>query len=137
MKTLFNKQYNETSLSLVSLILRVGAGAMMLTHGYPKFQMLFSETIKFREVMGMSASTSLALAVFAEVICSIFLILGLFSRTATIPLIITMLVAVFLIHGDDPFSRQELGLHYVIAYVAILILGSGRFSLDRILSRKK
>lgn len=137
MKKLFLKNYNETPLNAVSLILRIGAGAMMLTHGYPKFLMLFSETISFPGILGMSASVSLFLAVFAEFFCSLLLILGLFSRLATIPLIVTMLIAVFLVHGDDPFSRQELGLHYLIAYVAILILGGGKYALDSLFPRKR
>ncbi|MFH4968336.1 DoxX family protein [Gaetbulibacter sp. M240] len=130
MKKLIQTYYSETLVNLVSLFLRIGVGAMMLTHGYPKFERLFGETISFPEVLGMSASVSLFLAVFSEFFCSILLILGLFTRLASIPLIITMLIAVFLIHGDDPFSRQELGLHYIIAYVSILILGSGKYSLD-------
>ena len=63
--------------------------------------------------------------------CSIFLILGLWTRLALMPLIITMLVAVFIVHGADPFAKKELGLMYLIGYISIFIAGAGKYSIDR------
>ena len=131
MKKIFNPKFATTQVDVVLLILRVGVGAMMLVHGLPKLQMLLAGgEIQFPGVMGLSPALSLGLAVFAEFLCSILLIVGLGTRLATIPLIITMMVAVFLIHGNDPFANQELGLHYLLSYVALLILGGGKFSVD-------
>ena len=45
------------------------------------------------------------------------LIIGLFTRQAVIPLIITMLVAIFVIHGDDPFKDKEMAILYLIPYI--------------------
>ena len=86
--------------------------------------------------MGMSPALSLTLAVFAEVICSLLLLFGLGTRLAVIPLIVTMLIAVFFIHGADPFAKQELGLHYLLVYLLLLFAGSGRYSLDKVLTAK-
>src|SRR5690606_10661840 len=120
MKYIWNTQKNEKVLDLVLLIIRVGVGLMMLTHGIPKFQkFLAEEPVQFAQVMGMSASMSLALAVFAEVFCSVLIILGLGSRLAAIPLIITMAVVVFHIHGADPFAKQEMHLHYLLFYILL------------------
>ena len=109
----------------------------MLTHGLPKLMMLFGEgPIQFPGVMGMGPELSLALAVFAEVLCSILIIVGLGTRLASIPLIVTMVIAVFYIHAADPFAVQEMGLHYLLAYVVLLLLGSGKFSLDALLVKR-
>jgi len=133
MNKITNIDYSKNSVNIALLILRVGIAVMMLVHGIPKLQMLISGDIQFPGVMGMSPTISLAMAVFAEVVCSVLLLIGLFTRVTVIPLIITMLTAVFLIHGGDPFAKQELGIHYLIVYIALFMLGGGRYSFDAII----
>lgn len=116
------------------LVARVGIGAIMLTHGIPKMMMLFSVApVQFPPVMGLSPELSLGLAVFAEVLCSVFLIAGFATRLAVIPLIATMLVAAFIIHSADPFGKQEPSLQFLLAYVVLLLAGSGKYSIDYLL----
>jgi putative oxidoreductase len=119
------------------LLLRLGFSLMMLTHGWPKLQKLLAGSTEFASVLGMSPAVSLGLAVFAEVGCSVLLILGLLTRFATIPLIITMLVAVLVMHGADPFGDKEMGLHYLVVYLVLLFAGPGRYSLDALLHRRR
>lgn len=119
------------------LVLRVGIALLMLGHGIPKLHMLISGDIQFPGVMGLSPTLSLVLAVFAEIVCSILLLIGLLTRYAVIPLIVTMFTAVFVIHGNDPFAKQELGILYLLVYLVLFMLGSGKFSLDAILKRNK
>ena len=78
----------------------------------------------------------MSLVVFAEFFCSIALMVGFITRGAVIPLIITMFVAAFVIHGDDPFNKKELALLFLTAYSVILITGPGKYSLDRLMGRK-
>jgi putative oxidoreductase len=120
------------------LILRLTAGGFMLTHGYPKLIRLFEGgEIKFGDPIGIGPAASLVLAVFAEFFCSILVGLGLFTRLATVPLIITMLVAAFIAHGEDPFSRKELALMYVLVYVTLLVFGGGKYTADNLIRGKK
>lgn len=138
MKKLISADYNSNSISMALLILRVGIGVLMLVHGVPKMVGLFSDgPVQFASLFGMSAQLSLGLAVFAEVVCSVLLIVGFGTRIATIPLIITMLVAVLYIHANDPFTKQEMGIHYLLAYVLLLITGAGKYSLDHLIANKK
>jgi putative oxidoreductase len=138
MKKLFNVQHSNNTVDAGILLLRVGIAALMLTHGLPKLATLFSgDPIQFASVMGMSPSLSLALAVFAEVLCSILILIGFGTRLATIPLIITMLVAVFMIHAGDPFAKQEMGLHYLLVYLFLLIRGSGKYSVDNLVQGQR
>ncbi|WP_324719615.1 DoxX family protein [Salinimicrobium sp. HB62] len=134
MKKIFNPDFATIQVDVVLFILRLGIGAMMLVHGFPKLQMLLAGgEIQFPGVMGMSPALSLGLAVFAEFFCSVLLIIGLGTRIAAIPLVVTMMIAVFVIHANDPFANQELGLHYLLSYIVLLILGGGRFSVDAFL----
>lgn len=135
MDKIFKTDFEAKQVDVVLLIIRIGVAALMLTHGIPKLLMLIEGgDIQFPGVMGLSPALSLGLAVFAEVLCSILIFIGLGTRLASIPLIITMLVAVFLIHAADPFATRELGLLYLFLYIPILILGGGKYSLDSMLS---
>jgi putative oxidoreductase len=71
------------------------------------------------------------LTVFAEVFCSIFLIFGFATRLSSIPLLITMLVAILIVHAPDEFGRKELPLLYAVVYFVILLLGAGKYSVDQ------
>jgi putative oxidoreductase len=100
-----NKATATTDIAL--LIARIGIAALMLTHGIPKLVMLFSGApVKFPPVWGMSAEISLALTVFAEVFCSLFLLAGFATRLAAIPLAITMLVAALNPCSRPAFSKR-------------------------------
>ncbi|RXQ96069.1 DoxX family protein [Ancylomarina salipaludis] len=138
MKRLLHTGTNETYLDLLSLVLRVSIAAFMLTHGLGKLNLLFSgNEIQFADPIGLGATFSLGLTVFAEVVCSILIGLGLATRLASIPLIITMLVATFIIHGADPFAKKEFALLYLLIYLVVLVVGGRKFSLDYLLQKKK
>ncbi|MGB8704864.1 MAG: DoxX family protein [Gillisia sp.] len=120
------------------LILRIGIALLMLTHGIPKLLLLLSgDEIHFLDFLGLGASVSLALAVFAEVVCAILLFLGLATRWASIPLIVTMLVAIFKAHGADPFNIKELAVVYLLIFLTLLVAGGGKYSLQQYLSKFK
>ena len=108
----------------------------MLTHGVPKLQRILTGEMKFGDPLGLGPEVSLVLVVFAEFVCAILVMLGLGTRLATVPLIVTMAVAAFIAHGDDPFSRKELALFYMVVYIVLLLSGSGKYSADRLISRK-
>ncbi len=134
MKNLTKVNQAAMPVNLALLIARVVIASLMLSHGLPKMMQLFSgEPVQFLSVMGMSPELSLGLTVFAEVICSVLILVGFATRFAVIPLIITMLVAVFYVHLDDPFAKKELGLQYLLTYVVLFFAGSGKYSVDQLL----
>ena len=83
-------------IDFVLMLLRVVFGALMMMHGYHKLLNIISGQVEFADPIGIGESLSLYLTVFAEFFCSILLILGLMTRLALIPLMITMLVALFI-----------------------------------------
>lgn len=127
---LFSNRPIATDLGL--LFLRLASGGMMAySHGWGKLQKMLGGDMSFADPIGMGEEASLVLTLFAEFVCGILVALGLFTRAALIPLIITMVVAVFVIHADDPFSKQEFGLLYLVPYLTLFFAGPGKLSLDK------
>jgi len=137
MNRLFTTNYNHRGLDIALLILRLGIAGLMFSHGIPKLNTLLDGAeIQFADPFGFGATVSLALAVFAEVFCSFLLVLGLGTRLAVIPLMVTMLVALLTVHANDPIGKQEPALHYLLVYLVLLISGAGGISFDKLISRK-
>lgn len=111
-------------------LLRIAASAMMAVHGYGKLQMLINDA-EFADPIGIGSTPSLFLAVLAEFVCPILIIFGFKTRLAAIPAAITMGIAAFMVHGADPFQKKELALIYFVIFVAIILLGPGKYSVDK------
>lgn len=120
----------KTDLAL--LILRLYSGGLMLVvHGWGKLNKVIDGNWKFSDPLGFGPELSLILATFAEFVCALFLVIGLYTRTVAIPLIITMATAAFIIHADDPFKKMEFAMLYLFSYIVIYFAGPGKFSLDQ------
>lgn len=122
---------NSTNYNLGLLLLRVGFGGMMLTHGIPKMMKMISGNFSFGDPIGIGEPATLVLAVLGEVVFPILVIIGFKTRLSAIPVIITMAVAGFIVHGTDPLGTKEMALLYLFAFVAIALLGAGRYSIDK------
>lgn len=122
-------------------VLRFGLSLIMIfQHGLPKLIKLFGDKeISFVDPIGIGVLASFLLVVFAEFLCSIAMLLGLWTRWAAIILAINMFVAVFVQLEGMSFAdlpKQSAAL-FLIGYVAIAFLGGGRFSIDKFLRSKK
>ncbi len=134
MKRLFQTGTKEEYLNILVLLLRISIAAFMITHGWPKLSKLMAGgEIQFGDPIGLGPGISLILTVFAEFFCSILLAIGLGTRLATIPLMITMLVAAFIAHGADPFRQKEVALLYLLIYLTLFVTGSRKYSIDYLL----
>jgi len=115
------------------LLLRLWLGlSMLLLHGLTKLKTFSELSGKFPDPLGIGHQASLALAVFAEVGCSALIVLGLFTRLASLSLIINMCVAFFLVHNATLTGEKngELAFIYLAGYVVLLVAGGGVFSID-------
>jgi putative oxidoreductase len=137
--------------SIGLLILRLGIGGFMLSHGWSKLQMLLAGDFdKFGDPIGLGSSLSLVLIVMAELVSPLLVIVGLAARFAAALSVIAMGVAAFVVHGSDPWSMEtaaklfmsgeakswaskEPALLYLIPFLALVFTGAGRFSLDRLI----
>lgn len=119
------------------LVLRLGAGGMMLVHGWPKLLGFSERSASFPDPLGVGSTTSLALAVSGEVLCSILLVLGAGTRLAAVPYAITMAVAGVLVHAGDPWNDREKAFLFLLLGVVLALTGAGRFSIDGIVEGRR
>lgn len=130
MKKLLSTRYSTGAFNAAMLLFRFGIGVLMINHGYGKLIHFSDMQNKFMNFLGLGTTVSLSMVVFAEFFCSLFLILGLFTRLAAIPLIITMCVALFQAHNAEIFGDGEKAALYLCGYLLILLLGPGKISVD-------
>jgi putative oxidoreductase len=136
MKKLFSVRCSDNALSFATLILRVGTGTlMMMNHGLDKLMHFAEKAPRFADPFNIGTTTSLSMVLFAEFFCAVFIILGLFTRLACVPLIIAMSVALFYAHNGDFFGKGELPAIYLTCFIALLFTGPGKVSLDRFIAK--
>lgn len=121
MPTHFGKLFLRVSFSLMMIIL----------HGVPKIQNLLSDEPQFASIFGLGVLISLIIAIVFETVFPLLVILGYKTRLAAIPVIITMLVAIFEYHAQDSFAMREKPILFLIGFVSIALIGAGKYSLDR------
>ncbi len=133
----------EPLTSLGLLILRLGIGGFMLSHGWGKAQMLINgQADKFGDPIGLGSALSLILMVIAEFVCAILVMIGFATRLAAIPVVIGMAVAAFKVHANDPWTMQggggskEPALLFLIPFLALVFTGAGKFSVDGLIWRR-
>jgi putative oxidoreductase len=127
------KGVQDPWVSLGLLVLRLGTAALLIYgHGWDKLVNFGAKAARFADPIGLGSELSLALVVFAEVACAALLALGLWTRLATVPIILFVLVAVFIHHAGDPWAKKELALLYLIPALALALTGAGIFSLDSV-----
>lgn len=116
------------------LLFRLGIGALLLTqHGWGKYMGFAEKSEKFADPLGVGHVTSMAMAIFAEVVCSFLVMIGLATRLAAIVVAMTFMVIVNVVHGADPLKEKELAVVYLLTFAVIVLTGPGRSSIDAML----
>lgn len=136
MKKLFSSQPFQVHLIALT---RIFFGVLIANHGLMVFN---SEAMQQMATMlgegGMPAPALMAyLAKGSEFFGGLLLALGLFTRAAIIPLIVTMSVAAFSTHKGQIFGEGEHAFLFLLAFVTFFFTGAGKWSLDYLLSGKK
>lgn len=132
MKFFLTATHAENQGNLGLLILRLGLGILTIHHGYQKLVHFEEMKNSFLDFLGLGNAVSLTMAISAEFFCSILVVLGLFTRVAAIPLIITMSVALFEIKGGDIYGGGEPPALYLLGYLSLFLSGPGTMRIDRI-----
>lgn len=150
-----DEKSREAAGSIGLLILRIGVGGFMLTHGWGKLQMLIAgEFDKFADPIGLGKGLSLALMTFAEFFCALAVMFGLATRFAAVPVVIGMAVAAFVVHRNDPWTMgegaklfmkgaskswaaKEPAFLFLTSFLALIFTGAGRFSIDELIRRRR
>ena len=130
------------------LLIRLTIGVLMAFYGLHKlqhFNEMASSSFWMKDVnlFGLTGKIPLALTIFAELFCSIFLILGLFTRLSLIPLLFCMGFIVVVLNKFEIVSSGDNGMelnsafNYFIIYLALFFTGAGKYSVDHFLLDKK
>jgi putative oxidoreductase len=122
--------------SIGLLILRLGVGGFMATHGWGKLQMIFDgQWDQIGDPVGLGPHLSLIMVVMAEFFAAILVVIGLGTRVAAALPVFAMFVAAFVIHIDDPWTMgagasKEPALLFMIPFLALIFTGAGKYSID-------
>ena len=119
------------------LVLRLGIGlTMALAHGLGKIPPS-DGFVQATAGMGFPLPVVFAwAAALSEFLGGLLIAVGFLTRPAAVALAFTMAVARFVQHGADPFGDGELALVYLVAALALVFTGAGRYALDRVLWRQ-
>ena len=126
-------RYQSTGL----LLMRVGLGAMMIMHGYPK---LLGGPEKWTSLGGSMKNFGITfypeiwgfMAAASEGIGGLFLVLGFFFRPSAFLLMCTMIVAAssHLYKGQE-FMKSSHAIELGFVFLGLFILGPGKYSVDK------
>ena len=121
------------------LVLRIWLGVSLLVlHGMSKVEGFKRLSTTFADPLHVGHKVSLVLAIFAEAICSILLVLGLCTRFAALCGSILLAVAFFMVHQShlSGTNSGELAFIYLAGHVVLFLGGGGKFSVDAGLTGK-
>jgi len=136
MKKFLSIKYSNTSFNIALLLTRLVFGStMMVIHGYQKLIHFAEKKDNFIDFLGLGSTVSLSLVVFAEFFCAAFIILGLFTRFAAIPLCIAMGYACFVTHNGEVFAKGQDYIQFLTAFFLILLCGPGKYSVDGMINK--
>lgn len=138
------KSGKEILISIGLLWLRVLMGVGMTYHGYGKifgggkFAEGVNNLVGFAQSKGFPLPHFFAwLAALSEFLGGILIVIGFGTRISAFFVFVTMTVAAFIAHANDPFKVKELALAYWTIAGTLILTGSGTFSLDCIIWKKK
>lgn len=134
MASFFAKPYFDLGILVLRLL---AAGLLFSAHGFAKLTSIGKMINNFADPYGLGTEITFLFALLAEGFCTILVGIGLFTRLAVLPILITMLSAVIFVHTNDPFRVAELPLLFAFCFFAILITGPGRISVDWLMADKR
>ncbi|CAM3104719.1 DoxX family protein [Vibrio neptunius] len=145
MKSLL-KTLTESQAGYSTLALRLPVGIIFMAHGAQKLFGWFGGyglegTGQWMASIGLGPGVLMALlAGSAEFFGGLFILLGLFTRPASIALAFTMLVAIFSVHFENGLfmsnNGYEFGLALMAASVSLTLSGSGKAAIDQFIANK-
>jgi putative oxidoreductase len=126
--------------SAALLVARLTVGVLFVSTGWGKVNNLAKVTDFFTELGIPIPGFNAALVAYTELVCGFLLVIGLASRLAAVPLVVTMVVAILTakkgdLHGvPDLFGFVE--WTYLVILLVIFALGPGKIALDTLAERR-
>jgi putative oxidoreductase len=113
------------------LFLRVfGSLLVIYIHGLPKIVHWETELQVIDDPLHIGRSITLLCAIFAEVICPMAIIIGVYTRLACLPFIFLLLVSMLGVHADWSLEQGQFGWLLLILFGTVALCGSGRYAFN-------
>ncbi|MGY4532757.1 putative oxidoreductase [Pseudomonas sp. TE3786] len=113
------------------LWLRVAGSLLLLqVHGLPKLLHFNEQLSLIEDPWHLGAKLTLSLAIFAEVLCPLPIILGVFTRLACLPILAVLLVALLFVHPEWSLAEAQFAWLLALVFSSVLIAGPGRIALS-------
>ncbi|MGJ0193762.1 DoxX family protein [Pantoea sp. RRHST58] len=106
-----------------------GCLLLLYVHGLPKVFHFSEELTRIEDPFGLGPWMSLLPAIFAEVICPLFILIGVFTRLACLPIIGVLLVAMLFVHPGWSIAEGQFGWLLLIIFTTLAITGPGQWRL--------
>ncbi|QEE50819.1 DoxX family protein [Flavobacterium alkalisoli] len=139
MKVIQLHSHIESSVNdLALLAFRVAVSAQLIVvHGLKKLGIGVTQAENVPNPLHLPQAINQVFATSSNVIFPLFIIFGVLTRLATLPILAVTLTGYFIVHGNDPLLERDVPFMYSIVFLLILILGPGKYSIDNILHRKQ
>lgn len=119
--------WNNRAIFLFRLLI---SGELIIVHGLKKIGIGIAQAEVVPNPLGLPDMLNQIFATGANLVCPLFIILGLFTRLATIPIVAVTLTGYFVVHGNDSLLERDIPFMFSVAFLFIMAIGAGRYSLD-------
>ena len=142
-KRMFLYSAGLTFTNMARLFMRLFTGVMFMQFGIRQIAQFNELALSFPSVFGMGAEVSLLVMILIEIICSTLIILGLFTRFAIIPPMVSMVIAEcvliqeLMVQTNVTFQSSQiifLPIMFIGIFLFMMLAGPGKISLDYIIS---
>ncbi|BCX69016.1 MULTISPECIES: DoxX family protein [Pseudomonas] len=106
-----------------------GCLLLLSVHGLPKLLHFDHELGVIEDPFGLGSWLTLSLAIFAEVLCPVFIVLGVLTRLATLPVLFLLAVSVIWVHPEWSLAEGQFAWLLLIVFSTIFVAGPGRLAL--------
>jgi putative oxidoreductase len=122
------------------LLARLGVGLVFVSTGWGKVHNIAKVTAFFETLHIPAPGLNAVVVGWTELLCGAALVIGLLSRLAAIPLMVSMAVAILTaklgdVHGLFDFVGLD-EFTYIVVLVVIAVIGPGALSVDRVLEKR-
>lgn len=135
---LLRSDLGSKSNNITLLFFRVAISCeLMFAHGLKKIGIGAALAEVVPNPLGLPEALNQGFATAANLVMPIFIILGLMTRIATLPILAVTLTGYFILHFNDPVLVKDVPFIYSLCFLLICFTGAGRYSLDHYFSKEK
>ena len=125
------RRMDRHQISLGLLFLRlIGGGLLIQGRGWIWTAMIGNTRAMLSDPFGVGGEFSWFLTLFSEFLCTVFVMLGIFTRFTAVPPLIVMVVTALAMPGGTAWSVRELYLLHALPFFVLTFTGPGDYSVD-------